>query len=366
MNKNDTSRRAIIIWLGLVCALILAMVVVGGVTRLTDSGLSMVDWKPIMGVIPPLNDQQWSATFEKYQQYPEYIKVNHAMSIDEFKSIFYWEYGHRLLGRVIGIVFLLPFLVFWLTGRLSGSLRTRLLWAFIIGGLQGLMGWYMVMSGLVDKPNVSHYRLTAHLGLALFLLVYLFWIILDLRSNRPGAVDGSPAPPGIRGLALVTTTAVCLQIVYGAFTAGLHAGWGYNTFPSMNGHWMADAVGALTPFWLNFLESTATIQFIHRWLGTLVLALAVWLWSSMFRSQLDKTQRLSLHMLAVAVCGQYVLGVYTLVKVVPLVPAALHQAGACLVLLAMFNVNFRFRRRLAPQSPEPNGNPLHLSGDGRD
>ena len=186
-------------------------------------------------------------------------------------------------------------------------------------------------------------------GLALFLLAYLFWNILDLRNDRPGVTDSAPAPAGIRGLALVTTATLCLQIVYGAFTAGLHAGWGYNTFPGMNGQWIADAVGTLTPFWLNFLESTATIQFIHRWLGTLLLALIIWLWSSMFRRQLDEKQRLSLHLLLLAVCGQYIMGVYTLVEVVPLVPAAMHQAGACLVLLAAVNVNFRFRRNRVMQ-----------------
>ena len=233
--------------------------------------------------------------------------------------------------------------------NLSTALRNRLLFAFFAGGLQGLMGWYMVMSGLVDRPHVSHYRLAAHLGLALFLLAYLFWNILDLRNDRPGVTDSAPAPAGIRGLALVTTATLCLQIVYGAFTAGLHAGWGYNTFPGMNGQWIADAVGTLTPFWLNFLESTATIQFIHRWLGTLLLALIIWLWSSMFRRQLDEKQRLSLHLLLLAVCGQYIMGVYTLVEVVPLVPAAMHQAGACLLLLAAVNVNFRFRRNRVMQ-----------------
>ncbi len=344
-NHQSSNYKSIIIWLLIVCAFIFAMVIVGGVTRLTHSGLSMVDWRPIMGAIPPLTEQEWLRTFEMYKQYPEYLKLNHGMSLGEFKGIFYWEFGHRLLGRTIGLVFFIPFVYFWLRKKLDKPLLKKLGVAFLIGGLQGLMGWYMVMSGLVDMPRVSHYRLAAHLSLALFLLAYLFWIILDLKNRVQPLRIGDGECHGVRGFALITTGLVSLQIIYGAFTAGLRAGWGYNTFPTMNGEWMPDAVSALSPLWLNLVENNAGVQFVHRLLGTLLLLSVIWLWSNIFRKTLSASQKTSLNLLLCSLIAQYGLGVYLLIKVVPIAAASLHQAVGCLVLLAAINVNFQFREK---------------------
>ncbi len=344
MNQSNPSYRGIIVWLMIVCALIILMVVVGGITRLTDSGLSMVDWRPIMGVIPPLTEADWLKTFAMYQQYPEYLELNRGMSLEDFKSIFYWEYGHRLLGRVLGLVYLIPFLVFWVRQRLDKPLLKKLGFAFFLGALQGLMGWYMVMSGLVDEPRVSHYRLAAHLGLALGILAYLFWVAMDLVERDKANKPLKPDCPGMRKLALFTTLLLSLQIMFGAFTAGLHAGWGYNTFPTMNGEWIAAAVGELSPFWLNLFESTASIQFMHRLLGTLLLVSVCILWLGIFTRPVADGQKVGLHLLLASVIVQYALGVYILVNVVPLVGASLHQAVACLVLLAAIYVNFQFRK----------------------
>ena len=219
---------SVILWLAFLCFLIIMMVGVGGVTRLTGSGLSIVDWKPIMGAIPPLNQAQWMDVFQRYQLSPQFKLINHSMSLSDFKLIFFWEYIHRLLGRGIGIAFLLPWLFFFKTGKVQGKLAGRLLGGFGLGGLQGALGWFMVKSGLVNLPYVSHYRLAAHLALALLVLSYLFWVLLDLL----GTVEGQPKKySGLSRAFKGFTALVCLQIVYGAFTAGLKAGFGYNTFP---------------------------------------------------------------------------------------------------------------------------------------
>ena len=344
MNQTSSSYRAIILWLLVVCALIFLMVVVGGLTRLTHSGLSMVDWRPIMGILPPLSEVEWLKVFAIYQQYPEYIERNQGMSLAEFKDIFYWEYGHRLLGRLLGLVFLIPFLVFWVRKQLDRSLVKRLGFAFVLGGMQGLMGWYMVMSGLVDEPRVSQYRLAAHLGLALILLAYLFWIVLELREKAHSAEVITSDQPGLRLLIFFTTGLLVLQILFGALTAGLHAGWGYNTFPMMNGQWVASAVGELSPLWLNLFESPASVQFSHRLLGSLLMVVAFVAWLNAFLKPVTLSQKASLHLLFFTLVIQYGLGVYTLVNVVPLVGASLHQAVACLVLLAAVNANFKFRK----------------------
>lgn len=344
MSQTASPYRAIILWLLVVCALIVLMVVVGGLTRLTNSGLSMVDWRPIMGVLPPLSETEWLKVFAIYQQYPEYIQRNQGMSLDDFKSIFYWEYGHRLLGRLLGLIFLIPFLVFWIRKQLDKSLVKKLGFAFVLGGLQGLMGWYMVMSGLVDEPRVSQYRLAAHLGLALMVLAYLFWIVLDLRQKTYTSDVSALDQPGLRKLILFTTVLFVLQILFGALTAGLHAGWGYNTFPTMNGQWVASAVGELSPLWLNLFESSASVQFSHRLLGSLLLVVTFIAWLNVFRKPISWSQKASLHLLFFSLIIQYGLGVYTLVNVVPLVGASLHQTVACLVLLAVVYANFQFRK----------------------
>jgi cytochrome c oxidase assembly protein subunit 15 len=340
MESELGRERAVVIWLLAVCLTIFAMVVVGGVTRLTHSGLSMVEWQPIMGTIPPLSDVEWQATFDIYKQYPEYKTINRGMSLTEFKSIFYWEYGHRVLGRLIGLIFLVPFIIFYMQKRFDSGMKVKLTFAFVLGGMQGLMGWYMVKSGLVDEPRVSHYRLAAHLALAMFLLAYLFWVVLEIISRHMPSVQRAAKSEVLTRLAWLLMAVLIVQIIYGAFTAGLKAGFGYNTFPLMNEQWIADAVGMMTPLWLNLFESSATVQFIHRWLGvvTTVLALGVWIYG--INKQLPTRQRWGLHILLGVALIQLLLGIGTLIYTVPISLASLHQAGACLLLLANVYVLF--------------------------
>lgn len=322
------SNRAVALWLALVCATIFSMIVVGGVTRLTESGLSMVDWRPIMGVIPPRTEAQWQETFDKYKAFPQYQKVNSQMDLDGFKSIFYWEYGHRLLGRMIGVIFFVPLVIFWWLGKIEPRMKPRLVVALLLGGSQGLLGWYMVKSGLINMPRVSHYRLAAHLMLALFIFSYLSWLIMDLlRTPREWV------PPYLRRIVYLMTGVVILQIMYGAFTAGMRAGYGYNTWPKMYDKWVADAVFAMHPWWMNLVDSAATVQFIHRWLAAffMLLALVAWLLARRFGGRVKWA--------AAAVFGavliQFTLGVLTLINTIPISLASMHQAWACVVLLTV-------------------------------
>ena len=324
-----SSNRSIIIWLLSVCALVFFMVIVGGITRLTDSGLSMVDWRPLMGAIPPLNEQQWLEVFEQYQQYPEYQKVNLGMTLSEFKFIFFWEYFHRLTGRLIGLVFFVPYVYFLIKGKLSRSLKIKLFIALVLGGLQGLMGWYMVKSGLVDRPDVSHYRLAAHLSLAFVIIGYIFWLIFDLV--RP--LEKLFYHRRLHLMLIAFLGLLSLQIVYGAFVAGLDAGIGYNTFPTMNGEWFPRAFFFLSPQWLNFFENNAGVQFIHRTIGWLILFFSIYIWFSFRKVELAAIQRKALHMLLGMVSVQFLLGVLTLVFVVPVSLGSLHQAGACVLFV---------------------------------
>lgn len=328
-NKN------IAIWLLTVCATVFAMVVVGGITRLTESGLSMVDWRPVMGIVPPLTDVEWTQTFNDYKQYPEYQKINAGMSLSEFKSIFYWEYGHRVLGRFIGLLYFLPFVYFLVRKQVPVGYKLKLWIGLVLGGSQGLMGWYMVKSGLIDMPRVSHYRLAAHLGLALVIMAYLFWLVLSLL-NVP---QKGTSQAFLRGTYLLAGL-VTLQIVYGAFVAGSHAGYGFNTFPLMNGEFIPDLAFAISPFWHNLVENNAMLQFVHRWVGAAVLVLAVTL---AYKAKKSGSKAIWNAML-LSCCGialQFLLGVFTLLYVVPIELASIHQAGACVVVLLMVNLTFR-------------------------
>jgi cytochrome c oxidase assembly protein subunit 15 len=320
--------RLLNVWLTAVCLTIFLMIVVGGVTRLTHSGLSMVDWKPIMGFIPPLGELEWQQTFDAYKAYPEYQKVNKGMSLPEFKNIFYWEYGHRVLGRIIGLVFFVPFVLLLATGRIERKLVPRLTFALFLGGLQGLMGWYMVMSGLVDMPQVSHFRLAAHLVLALIILSYLFWMILYLREVKKVQVS-----PGFRRLCMFILSLTSLQIIYGAFTAGLRAGLGFNTFPLMDGELIASAATMMTPLWINFVENGAMIQFVHRWLGTFLLLFVCGVFALSITYKLPRLVVIACGVLAALTFSQFLLGIFTLLNSVPVVLGSIHQAMACFVLL---------------------------------
>lgn len=340
-NSEFTHRRKVAAWLLLCCAMVFAMVVVGGVTRLTHSGLSIVEWRPILGTLPPLNDAQWMETFDKYKQTPEYRKVNHGMSVDEFKSIFWWEYFHRLLGRMIGVVFLLPLLWFWWRGRIDRALALKLTGIFVLGGLQGAMGWYMVKSGLVDDPRVSQYRLTAHLSLALLIYAAMLWTALSLLF--PACANSASASMKLRRTAWSITAAIAYMIVTGGFVAGIRAGFAYNTFPLMNGHLVPPEIFMLEPWYLNFFNNMATVQFDHR-LGAWLLALLVpWLWLQARKQALDTRARLGVHLLLGLLALQITLGIATLLLGVPMPLAAAHQGGVVLLLGAALWTNHALR-----------------------
>lgn len=326
---NFKCDRSIIIWLLIVCFMIFAMVIIGGITRLTDSGLSMVEWKPLLGAIPPLNEVEWNRVFTLYKQYPEYQKVNVGMTLNEFKFIFFWEYFHRLFGRLIGVAFFIPYIYFLIKKKVPAHLKKKLFVAFVLGGMQGLMGWYMVKSGLIDRPDVSHFRLAAHFGLALIIIGYIFWIIFDQIQYKEKDFGYYPK---VFKLLFAFTIILSVQIVYGAFVAGLDAGLAYNTFPKMGGSWIAQKAFTMNSILLDLVENSSTIQFIHRTLGWIILLLSVGLLVS--GSKVKNTiQSRSLKYLAAMIAVQFTLGVLTLLYMVPLSLASLHQAGAVILLV---------------------------------
>lgn len=327
--NQEAHERAIGRWLLLCCAVLLALVMLGGATRLTESGLSIVDWKPVTGVLPPLGDAAWAAEFQRYQDSPQYAKVNHGMDLAEFKLIFWYEYAHRLLARLLGLVFALPLLWFWLRGMIPQRLRWPLVGILFLGAAQGYMGWFMVKSGLVDIPRVSHYRLAAHLSLALMIYASMFW--LALRTLWPARTSGKSLGK-LFGFLLAL---VAVTIVFGAFVAGLRAGLMYNTFPLMNGHLLPPGMGAFQPLWLNALENPVTVQFIHRCLALTTFAVVAGLWLSWRRAELAPAQRLALNALAAMTLLQLSLGIATLLYHVPVALGTLHQGGAVLLLSAV-------------------------------
>jgi cytochrome c oxidase assembly protein subunit 15 len=307
----------------LICALIALMVIVGGATRLTDSGLSITEWRPVTGIVPPLSAADWAAEFEKYRQIPEYEIVNRGMSLEAFKRIYWWEWGHRFLGRMVGAVFLLPLIFFAATGRVGRALGLKLAGLFVLGGLQGALGWYMVKSGLADRIDVSQYRLAAHLGLAVLLFALMFWLALSLRSTKPAG----PRPPLFWG-ALALVGGVYLQMLLGAFVAGLRAGRAYNTWPLMEGRFFPESYFGAQPRFADLFESFAAVQFNHR-LGAYVLAAgALWFYLAARKTPAEGPARLVL----AAVALQIGLGIWTLLAATPLALGLGHQAGALIVL----------------------------------
>jgi heme a synthase len=308
-------RRAVAAWLFACAALTFAIVVVGGITRLTESGLSIVEWQPLAGALPPLSQADWESLFAKYRETPQFRKVFSDIGLEGFKRIFWWEYAHRLLGRVIGLVFLLPYLYFLIKGKLARPLAWKLAGLFVLGGMQGALGWYMVKSGLVSDPRVSHFRLVAHLGLALLIFSAEFWLALGLLK---GSSRKNP-------LALAVAGVVFLMALSGGFVAGLRAGHAYNTFPLMNGRLIPEETFMLEPWWQNFLWNVATVQLVHRaifWLLLLLIPLLVW----------KERHSTAARFLLGAFLLQASLGIATLLNAVPIPLAAMHQAGAVLLL----------------------------------
>ena len=308
--------RPVRIWLYVIALMVLAMVVVGGLTRLTESGLSITEWNPVTGIVPPLSEADWQHEFELYQQIPQYKLLNQGMTLEAFKFIFFWEWFHRALGRVIGLVFAVPFLVFLAQRRFTWNLAAPLAGLFVLGGLQGALGWWMVTSGLTTLTSVSQYRLAAHLSAALLLFMALVWVARRLTPNRTVAsADDRPA-------ALLLLLLVIVQIAAGAFVAGLDAGMGYNTWPLMDGALVPDGLGAMEPWWKNLFENALTVQFVHRTIAYVIVlyAGALWLWR---RGQGGWLPRIGLLVLL-----QVVLGISTLLAHVPLSLALGHQALA--------------------------------------
>jgi cytochrome c oxidase assembly protein subunit 15 len=323
--------RGVAIWLFACCALILAMVVIGGVTRLTESGLSITEWRPVSGALPPLSDADWQEAFDLYRQTPQYIRMNAGMTLTEFKTIFWWEYVHRLWGRLIGVAFAVPFLWFLLRGRISRRLAPHLVALFVLGAAQGALGWYMVQSGLVDRIEVSQYRLTAHLALALAIYAYMLWVAFGLVRPAPAVRD--PAARRLRPHLWLVAGWTAVTIAFGGFVAGLNAGFLYNSFPLMGGRLVPADFLDMAPSWLNLFENPATAQFVHRWLAVGLVLLVLWLW--LRARPLARPQRLATGLMAAAALAQAGLGVVTLLLVVPIPLAAAHQAGAVLLLTAV-------------------------------
>ena len=335
-------QKQIAAWLLICCALVFAMVVVGGVTRLTNSGLSIVEWQPLIGTIPPLNDDDWNALFEKYHQTPQYKKVNLGMSLEKFKGIFWWEYFHRLLGRVIGLAFFIPFLYFIARKGIDRPLGLKLAGIFILGGLQGAMGWYMVKSGLVDNPHVSQYRLTAHLGLAFVIYAAMFRVALGLLSPASTSFVNSKVR-GLRSFSTFLTILIFIMVLSGGFVAGIRAGLAYNTFPLMNGHLVPPEIFMLEPWYRNFFDNMATVQFDHRLIAWMLAILVPIFWYKSRSVPLAGPAHFACNFLLLMLVVQISLGISTLLLVVPLPLAAAHQAGALLLFTAALWVNHQLR-----------------------
>ncbi|MBM3556479.1 MAG: heme A synthase [Alphaproteobacteria bacterium] len=327
-------RKAVAWWLILCAVLVLIMVMIGGYTRLTQSGLSIVEWKPVTGFIPPIGEAAWQAEFDKYKQYPEFQKVNRDMTLDGFKAIFWVEFWHRVIGRLIGLAYAVPFFVFLLRRRIGATLGWQLTGLFGLGLFQGVLGWWMVASGLVDKPDVSHYRLTIHLGVAILIFIAMVWMALGLLAPRGAPREGAGGAIAICALSFY-------QILSGGLVAGLDAGFGWNTWPKMMDEWVPEQWLDLEPWWLNFFENTATIQFSHR-MTAYLLTVAVF-WFAWRHRQVAGARRAILY-LVLATSVQIGLGIATLLTLVDIPIAVAHQGWALVVMAAGLYAAHVFRR----------------------
>jgi len=352
-------RRAVGRWLVVWAAMLLLIVVIGGVTRLTESGLSITEWAPVTGIVPPLGEAAWQRAFSAYQRIPEYQQLNRGMTLPQFKRIYFWEYLHRLWARLVGIAFAVPFVVFLARGGLGRPLTWRLTGLLVLTGAQGALGWFMVASGLSERTDVSQYRLAAHLALALVIYVATVWTAADLLGGRADGRTGGRTERGVeslRTLAGALVGLVFLTAIAGAFVAGLDAGKAYNTFPLMGGRVVPVGYGALSPWWRNLFENVAAVQFDHRLLAVLTLGVALVVWVRGRRIGLGDQARVLLLLLPLAALVQVILGITTLLLFVPVGIAALHQAGALLVL----TVSVLLYHALRPAAVDVQG-PLHTA-----
>lgn len=316
-------------WLLLCSAMVVAMVVIGGITRLTESGLSMTEWRPLVGWIPPLTEAEWRRVFDLYRQTSEYRLQNAGMGLAEFRTIFWWEYIHRVWGRLIGLVYALPMFWFIIRRRVERPMIPHLVALLFLGVLQGLIGIWMVVSGFVDRDDVSQYRLTVHLGMAIAILGYLLWLAFELRSSG----DRAAAPKGLRRLAWALVATAFLTILSGGLVAGLNAGLIYNSWPLMDGGLIPPDIAAMTPGWINLFENHATVQFDHRMMAYATAAVALAYWIAVRRGPARLRAGTAANWLGAMVVVQIALGISTLLLVVPLPLAVLHQAGAVAVFV---------------------------------
>ncbi len=331
--------RPISTWLFCGCILIFCMVMIGGITRLTGSGLSITEWKPIMGAIPPMNEKDWNEAFQKYQQIPQFQKINSHFTLKDFKSIFWWEYVHRLLGRIIGVVFIIPFLIFLFRGMFDNKTLRKLLFLFLLGAMQGVIGWLMVKSGLSERTSVSHIRLAIHLITAFITFGFTFYFALEIvYRNREQNKNN------LRTYSWPLFVLVTIQIIYGAFVAGLHAGKMYNTYPLMNGSFIPEGMFYLSPFEINFFDNPVMVQFIHRNLAALIVLFFLLLFLKSRNMDLSIHQRRGIIFLFAALTIQFLLGVFTLLTAVNIPLALLHQAGAFILFSASIYLLFVSRR----------------------
>lgn len=337
--KKDNNK--VVIWLLIGCLLIFIMVVVGGITRLTHSGLSISNYKLISGTIPPLNETEWQTAFDLYKQYPEYQKLNNQFSLQDFKDIYFWEWLHRFIGRMIGLVFFLPFLYFLIKKQLTKSTIKKSIVLLLLGAFQGFLGWYMVKSGLVDNPDVSHYRLAAHLTTAFITFAYTFWVALDIMFPNRKQIN-----KGFRNLVRVGLVILFVQIIYGAFVAGLDAGFIHNHWPLMNdGKFMHETVYTeQIPLYKNFIEGKSGVQFAHRILAYIVTIFILFIWYKTKKTNLTKYQSKGVNGLLLMVGVQFLLGVFTILLQVPVWLGVAHQIGAFFLLTTMLFALHRFSK----------------------
>ena len=332
--------RQIAAWLIACAVTIFGMILLGGITRLTDSGLSMVDWKPIAGIIPPLTQADWQEMFLKYQQFPEYQKTNFDMTLEEFKPIFMYEYLHRMLGRFIGILFVIPFLFFFISKRIRPGLTPKLLLLLSLGASQGLLGWYMVQSGLIDNPHVSQYRLTAHLGLAVFIYGIIFWTVMDLVSLPKYRL------PHLKNFSYAITAMIFLMILSGGLVAGTRAGIPYPTWPLMGDSFIPPGLYNLEPFWLSAFEDMLTIQFNHR-IFAYIISISVVIFAFItLRAKLAPPFRIAIFSFLGILGLQVTLGISTLIFYIPIPVAAAHQVCAVALLSASLYVSHCFKNSI--------------------
>lgn len=339
--KEMKDNKYVVYWLLTGCALIFIMVVVGGITRLTHSGLSMSDYNLITGTIPPLNENEWQEAFDLYKQYPEYQKLNYNFTIEDFKAIYFWEWLHRVLGRLIGLVFFFPFVYFLIRKRLSNATIKKSIFLMILGGFQGFLGWYMVKSGLIDRPDVSHYRLAAHLTTAFITFACTLWVALDLVYPKKKEINKR-----FRNLIRLGFAILLLQIIYGAFVAGLDAGFIHNHWPMMSeGKFIHPTVYTeQDPLYLNFIEGKSGVQFVHRMLAYVVVGMILWIWQQSKKLELTKNQKKGVNSLLILVSLQFLLGVLTIMLQVPVWLGLAHQIGAFMLLTGMTFTLHRFSK----------------------